>query len=90
MLYMVIEKFRSGGAQPIYTRFREKGRMMPEGLKYVSSWITDDYRRCFQVMECDDRKDLDAWMDRWKDLMEFEVLPVVTSAEAVAQFAPQR
>jgi hypothetical protein len=86
---MVIEEFRSGGAQPVYTRFREKGRMMPEGLKYVSSWITNDYRRCFQVMECDDRKDLDAWMDCWKDLMEFEVLPVVTSAEAVAQFAPQ-
>ncbi len=89
MLYMVVEKFRSGGAQPIYTRFREKGRMMPEGLKYVSSWITDDYRRCFQVMECDDRKLLEQWMGHWKDLMEFEVLPVVTSAEAVSKFAPR-
>ena len=90
MLYMVIETFRNGDARPVYRRFREQGRLMPEGLKYVSSWITDDNRRCFQVMECDDRTLLDQWMDRWKDLMEFEVLPVVTSAEAADKFPPER
>jgi hypothetical protein len=89
MLYMVIERFRDGDALPVYRRFREEGRLMPDGLHYVSSWITDDFRRCFQVMECGDRRLLDQWMDRWKDLMEFEVLPVVTSAEAVAAFAPK-
>ena len=87
MLYMVIENFRDGEAAPIYRRFREQGRMMPEGLSYVSSWITDDFHRCYQVMECGDRKLLEQWMSHWNDLMEFEVLPVVTSAEAAARFA---
>lgn len=84
---MVIEKFRNGDARPIYRRFREQGRMMPEGLKYVSSWITDDGRTCYQVMECDDRKLLNQWMERWSDLMEFEVLAVLTSPEAAAKFS---
>ena len=79
---MVIEHFRNGDPAPIYRRFREHGRLMPEGLRYISSWITADLTRCYQVMECDDRRDLDEWMARWSDLMEFEVLPVVTSAEA--------
>lgn len=88
MTYMVIERFRNGDAGPVYRRFREQGRMMPDGLKYVSSWITDDGKSCYQVMECEDRGLLEQWMDRWKDLMEFEVLRVVTSAEAAARFTP--
>jgi hypothetical protein len=87
MVYMIVEHFRGGDTLPVYRRFREQGRLMPEGLRYVSSWITDDFRRCFQVMECEDRRLLEEWMARWKDLMEFEVIPVITSAEAVAAVA---
>ena len=89
MLYMVIENFRDGNALPVYRRFREKGRLAPDGLKYVASWVTEDLRRCFQIMECDDPSLLAQWMARWEDLTEFEVIPVVTSAEAAASVAPR-
>jgi len=89
MLYMVVENFRDGDALPVYRRFRDQGRMMPKGLQYIGSWITDDLRRCFQVMECDDRALLSQWMARWEDLVEFEVIPVITSPEAVAAVAPR-
>ena len=84
MLYMVVERFRPGRAPAVYRRAREQGRMMPPGLQYVASWVEPDFGRCFQVMECDDPALLDAWMARWDDLVDFEVLPVVTSAEAAA------
>ena len=89
MLYMVIEHFRDGDARPVYRRFQAEGRLAPDGLRYVASWVTDDLRHCYQVMECDDRALLDAWLARWEDLVEFEVLPVVTSAEAFAAIQPQ-
>jgi hypothetical protein len=79
MLYMVIERFKNRDAKAIYARLHEKGRMMPEGLRYVGSWIEDGFDRCFQVMECDDVKLLHEWADHWRDLMDFEVVPVVTS-----------
>jgi hypothetical protein len=82
MLYLVIERFRNGDAAAVYRRFREKGRMAPEGLKYVSSWVDRDLRKCFQVMECEERALLEEWMGRWRDLVEFEVVEVVTSEEA--------
>ena len=82
---MVIETFRGGEARPVYERFRAQGRLAPEGLRYVASWVTDDLRRCYQVMECDDRALLDAWIARWNDLVDFEVLPVLTSADAAAR-----
>lgn len=85
MLYMVIETFRGGDAKPVYERFRMRGRLAPEGLTYVSSWVTDDLRTCYQVMECDDRALLDAWIANWRDLVDFEVLPVITSADAAAR-----
>jgi Protein of unknown function (DUF3303) len=86
MLFMVIERFKNGDARPIYARFKEKGRLMPDGLKYVGSWIETNFDRCFQVMECDDEKLLHEWADRWRDLMDFEFVPVQTSdaARAVA------
>ena len=89
MLYLVIETFRGGDARPVYRRFRAHGRLAPEGLRYVASWVTEDLRRCYQVMECDDRALLDAWVARWADLVEFEVLPVMTSADAAAAIAPR-
>ena len=81
MLYMVIERFKEGAATEIYRRFREKGRMMPEGLNYISSWIAEDLKTCWQVMETDDFVLLERWIDNWKDLMECEIVPVRTSAE---------
>jgi hypothetical protein len=89
MLYMIVESFRNGDALPVYRRLRDRGRLAPEGLRYVTSWVTQDLRRCFQVMECDDPSLLAQWMARWEDLAEFEVIPVVTSAEAVAAVAPR-
>ena len=85
MLYMIIEHFRAGDAAPIYSRFRARGRLAPDGLRYVNSWVTADLTRCYQVMDCEDRALLDAWMAAWADLVEFEVHPVVTSAEAAAR-----
>lgn len=82
MLYMVVETFRGGDARPVYRRFREQGRLAPDGLRYVASWVTADLTRCYQVMECDDPALLDAWVARWRDLVDFEVIPVVTSSEA--------
>lgn len=89
MLYMVVEHFRNGDALPVYRRFRDHGRMTPDGLRYVSSWVTQDLRRCFQVMECDDPALLTQWTARWEDLGAFEIIPVMTSAEAVAAVAPR-
>ncbi len=84
MLYMVIERFQGGDPRPTYRRFREKGRMMPDGLTYVSSWVKSDLSMCWQVMECSERALLDEWIAHWSDLTDFEVIPVVTSAEAAA------
>ena len=81
MLYMIIERFKNGPTG-VYRRFRVEGRLAPHGLTYVSSWVTEDLTRCYQVMECDDRLLLDQWMARWQDLIDFEVIPVVTSAQA--------
>jgi hypothetical protein len=83
MLYMVIERFKERAAPEIYRRFREKGRMMPEGLKYVSSWIDLDFKVCYQLMETEEIALFDGWIENWSDLMEFEIVPVCNSAEAV-------
>jgi hypothetical protein len=85
MLYMIIEHFRDGDPGPVYRRFREWGRLAPEGLRYVSSWVTSDLAHCYQVMECDDRSLLDQWIAQWQDIVEFECIPVITSAEAANQ-----
>ena len=82
---MIVKQFRNGDARPVYERFRAKGRLAPEGLRYVDSWVTNDLTRCYQVMECDDRALLDRWLDAWKDLVDFEVFPVITSADAAAR-----
>ncbi|HET6764443.1 MAG TPA: DUF3303 family protein [Longimicrobiaceae bacterium] len=87
MLFLVIENFRGGDPRPVYARFGERGRLAPDGLTYVASWVTDDLTQCFQVMECGDRALLDAWMANWADIVDFEVLPVMTSAQAAAAVA---
>jgi hypothetical protein len=81
MHYMVVERFKDAAA--IYQRFREKGRMMPDGLEYVSSWIDLDFKICWQLMKTEDFALFDKWIANWRDLMDFEIVPVRTSAEAV-------
>ena len=88
VLYMIIERFREGDALPVYRRFRERGRLMPDGLAYVTSWVSQDLRLCFQVMEADSEQLVNEWIRHWDDLVDFEVIPVVTSAEAAATVAP--
>ncbi len=89
MLYMIVESFRNGDPVPIYRRFRDQGRMLPAGVRYVSSWVTADLTRCYQLMECEDRQRLEEWIARWSDLGDFEVVPVITSAQAFERVAPQ-
>ena len=88
MLFMVIERFNNRDALPIYRRAREQGRMMPEGLKYVGSWIEANFDRCFQLMECDDARLLQQWVVQWRDLVEFEIVPVAPSKETAETLAP--
>jgi hypothetical protein len=82
MLYMVVERFKQGAAPEVYRRFREKGRMMPEGLEYISSWIDPEFKICWQVMKTEDASLFSLWTNNWNDLVEFEITPVRTSAEA--------
>ncbi|HEX8922383.1 MAG TPA: DUF3303 family protein [Pyrinomonadaceae bacterium] len=88
MLYMVVERFKGQDALPVYRRFRERGRLAPEGLSYLASWVDERFQRCFQLMETTDRNLLDQWIANWNDLVDFEVFPVMTSQEAAAKLAP--
>jgi len=87
---MVIERYLRGPG-PVYARAAAQGRMLPDGLKYVSSWVVDDARmdRCYQLMETADPALLEAWFERWHDLVSFEVVPVITSAQAAAQWSSE-
>ena len=84
MLYMVIEHFKEDAVPEIYRRFSEKGRMMPDGLSYISSWIDTELKVCYQLMETEDAALFSRWTENWDDLMEFKVVPVRTSAETKA------
>jgi hypothetical protein len=88
MLFMVVERFKGRDAKAVYRRFRDHGRGAPEGLTYVGSWIEANFDRCFQLMECDDPRLLQAWVAFWSDLIEFEIVPVVPSAETRAAIEP--
>jgi hypothetical protein len=88
-LYMVVEHFKNKDALPVYRRFRDKGRMAPAGLVYVSSWVDQRLERCFQVMETSDRSLLDEWLSNWSDIVDFEVHEVMPSKEAAEIIAPR-
>jgi len=88
-LYMVVEYFKNKDAVPAYRRFRDRGRLMPAGLVYLSSWVDIKFERCYQLMETHDRSLLDKWIANWSDLVEFEVHPVITSKQAVEKISPQ-
>ena len=87
--YMVIERFKDGDAVPVYRRFRDRGRLAPEGLSYVSSWVDTKIERCYQLMETDNPLLLDEWIAQWKDIVDFEVHPVISSSEAAERMAPR-
>ena len=89
MLYVVIEHYRNGDPLPVYRRVRDRGRLMPSGVEYRGSWVTEDLAHCYQVMECEDRAALDRWIAGWSDLVDFEVVAVITSAQAQALVAPK-
>ncbi len=89
MLFMVIERFKNRDAKAVYRRFREQGRMAPDCLSYVDSWVEADFGCCFQVMECDDVQLLEQWAARWRDLVAFEFVPVLRSKEAVEIITPE-
>ncbi len=81
-LYMVIEHFKNKDAVAVYRRFRDRGRMAPEGLHYVSSWVDEKFEHCYQLMETERRELIDEWIANWSDLVDFQVHPVMTSQQA--------
>jgi hypothetical protein len=89
MLFMVIEHFRPGKAPEIYRRFRDRGRMAPDGMRYIESWVDLEFRRCFQVVEANDETTLREWTRHWSDLVDFEIVVVRTSEQAAAAIAPE-
>ncbi|MBV8209263.1 MAG: DUF3303 family protein [Burkholderiaceae bacterium] len=89
MLFMVIERFRDNDMIPVYTRMREAGRALPEGLKYVDSWVESNFSRCFQLMECEDARLFQQWILQWRGTgVTFEIVPVVSSKETREVVAP--
>lgn len=88
-LYMVVEHFKNKDATAVYRRFRDHGRMAPDGLAYVSSWVDDKLELCYQLMETADRRLLDEWISNWNDLVDFEVHSVITSKEAAERIGPR-
>jgi hypothetical protein len=89
MLFMVIETFRDQNAKAVYARFAHKGRMPPEGLRFVDSWVAADLGRCFQLMECSDVTLLQRWAAQWTDLAALEIVPVVSGKDTAAALGPQ-
>jgi len=84
---MIIERFKNQDAVPVYRRFRDQGRMAPEGVRYVSSWVDDNLQICFQIMEAEDSSYIDQWIANWSDIVDFEVHAVISSDEAAKRLA---
>jgi hypothetical protein len=88
MLFMVVEHFKNKDALPVYRRFRDRGRLAPAGVQYISSWVDERLEQCFQIMETDEPALLDQWIENWRDIVDFEVFPVLSSKEAAERVAP--
>ena len=89
MLFMIIERFKNSDAVPVYRRFRERGRVAPDGVEYVSSWVDTGMTCCYQLMEAADRGMIDRWVANWSDIVDFEIVPVITSKVAAERIAPR-
>jgi hypothetical protein len=90
MLFMIIETFRNGDPRPVYERFAKCGRLAPPGVEYVSSWVDESLTKCFQIMKAESRERIEEWIANWNDIVSFEVIPVITSAEAAERVASLR
>lgn len=86
MKYMIIENYKNGGYKDVYQRFFENGRMAPQGLTYIESWVDEDLKKCFQIMECDNISLLHDWIANWNDIVDFEIIPVISSKEAQERY----
>ena len=84
---MIVETYKNRDALPVYRRFRDRGRLAPEGVRYISSWVDEELERCFQLMESSERELIDEWIAQWSDLIDFEVYAVVSSSEAADRVA---
>jgi hypothetical protein len=89
VLYMIVEHFKNDDPIPVYRRFRDQGRLAPDGLQYVSSWVDDKLENCFQIMETSNRNLLDQWIEHWSDIVEFDIFPIISSKEASEKIAPR-
>ena len=81
MLFMVIERFKNSDPKPVGERFQRSGRMLPEGLTYHASWVDSKGTSCFQIMEAAHLELLNTWVSYWDDLVDFEIVPVLTSTD---------
>jgi len=89
MLFMIIERFKDQDAVPAYSRFRDRGRQLPDGLRYVDSWVEANFDRCFQLMECDDLRLIQHWLLTWRGAgITAEIVPVLPSKDAAATIKP--
>jgi hypothetical protein len=86
---MIVERFKNADPVPVYRRFRDRGRLAPDGLEYVSSWVDEGLELCFQLMKTDDAALIDNWTASWSDIVDFEVYPVISSEEALARVTPR-
>lgn len=84
--YMVIEQYKPEKTEAVYRRFAQKGRMLPHGVEYVDSWVEEGLQKCYQLMKSESLEKLNEWIDNWKDLVDFEVVAVISSKEAADQF----
>ena len=89
MQYMIIERFKDGDPVPVYRRFRESGRLIPQGINYLGIWVDENLAYCFQLMETDNRALLDEWTANWSDIVDFEIHPVVSSEAALQTVLPK-
>ena len=87
MTYMIVEKYRSGKSKDVYHRFAERGRMLPDDVTYINSWISEDLTTCYQVLEAPGIEKIEEWISNWNDLVDFEVIPVISSAQAKEKIA---